>query len=218
MNKKLELEFVHKDLYGTALEVVKKFVAQELTRPILTYALHAKNGDVLATNSHKAILIKNIHGFETDYLVNPKSYMFAKGDYPDLYKVIDKEKHTLSITLNKEQLKLWLQLFKSINQTLKMMKVNRNKLVTMNFKENHVEVDVKVDPENMFSTKLPSSELILPDFNKISFSAEIMRDALEAHFKLNSDKLNIYFYGEMRPIILDDEEIVRTVVLPIRQY
>jgi hypothetical protein len=45
-----------------------------------------------------------------------------------------------------------------------------------------------------------------------------MRDALEAHFKLNSEQLNIYFLTRMTPIILDDESLVKTAVLPVRIY
>lgn len=219
MNKTFEFEFVHKDLYGVAIDIAKKFVAKELTRPILTYALHDKNGDILATNSHKAIHIKDIHGFKGQYLVNPKTHMLARGEFPDLYKVIGSEKHEKAISLNKEQIKLWLQIFKSINTTLKMMKSStRNKAVKMFLSEDSVTVEVTVDHENSFKTVLPTSELIKPEFDNISFSAEIMRDALEAHFKLNSEQLNIYFHGQMRPIILNDDVQVKTVVLPLRVY
>jgi hypothetical protein len=212
------LEFVHKDLYGVAIEVVKKFVDDGFTRPLLNYSFHTKEGDMLATNSHKAIVIKDIHGFKEDYLVNPKNFMFAKGTYPDLYKVTSKEKHTLTISLNKEQVKLWLQLFKSINNTLKMMKSSRyNKVVTFRFTDSDVEAEVKVDVENSFKTVLPVTGITKPNFEKIYFSAEYMRDALEAHFKLNSEQLNIYFDGNMKPIVMDDEVQVKTLILPVRR-
>jgi hypothetical protein len=143
--------------------------------------------------------------------------MFAKGVFPDLYKVIIKDKHTLTISLNKEQIKLWLQLFKSINNTLKMMKSSSlNKVVEFTFTDMNVEAKVQVDPENSFKTVLPVSNIVKPDFEKVCFSAQYMRDALEAHFKLNSEQLNIYFHGEMRTILLDDEIQVKTVILPVR--
>ncbi|MEE3950739.1 hypothetical protein [Peribacillus frigoritolerans] len=216
---KFEVNFIHKDSYGTALEVVKKFVGQTFTRPILTYAFHAANGDVMATDSHRAIHIKDVHGFEKDYLVQPKSYMFATGSYPDLCTVMNKEKHALAITLNKNQIKLWLQLFKSMNNTLKVMKSSiRNKVVTFNFTENGVIAEVKIDAENTFETILPTQAFEVPNFKKISFSAEYMRDALEAHFKLNSEQLKMYFLTKMTPIILDDEAQVKTIILPVRNY
>lgn len=219
VENKIEFNFVHKDSYCAALEVAKKFVSQSLHRPMLTYAFHAENGDMLATDSHRAIHIKEVHGLEKDYLVNPKNYMFATGTYPDLYRVMDKEKHVLAITLNKNQIKLWLQLFKSINNTLKVMKSTiRNKAVVLNFTEKNVMAEVKIDAENAFQTILPTQKFEVPKFNTICFSAEYMRDALEAHFKLNSEQLKIYFLTQMTPIILDDESLVKTVVLPIRNY
>jgi hypothetical protein len=218
INQNVDFEFIHKDLYGVAIEVVKKFVAEGTNRPILTYAFHDKNGDLLATNSHKAIIIKDIHGFKDDYLVNPKNYMFAKGIFPDLYSVIDGASHKKYISLNKYQIKLWLQIFKSINNTLKMMKSRITRTVKMRFIEGNVVIEVNVDPENSFKTVMPAAELTIPDFENIVFSAEMMRDALEAHFKLNSDILNVYFHGQMRPIILNDESQVKTVVLPVRTY
>jgi DNA polymerase III sliding clamp (beta) subunit (PCNA family) len=77
---------------------------------------------------------------------------------------------------------------------------------------------VQIDPENSFKTILPVSSLVKPKFEKISFSSEYMRDALEAHFKLNSEQLNIYFNGEIKPIVLDDEVQVKTLILPVRTY
>jgi hypothetical protein len=220
MNEKIGvLEFVHKDSYGVAIDVVKKFVADGFTRPILNYSYHTKGGSILATDSHRAIEIKDIHGFKEDYLVNPKNFMFAKGVFPDLYKVFAKDGYTLSINLNKEQIKLWLQLFKSINNTLKMMKSSRhNKVVVFRFTDNNVEAEVRVDSENSFKTVLPVSTIVKPDFEKICFSAEYLRDALEAHFKLNSEQLNIYFHGEMKPILLDDEVQIKTLILPVRTF
>lgn len=217
MSKSIELEFVHKDLYGVALEVSKKFVSEHQARPILTYAFHAANGDLFATDSHRAIHIKDIHGFKEDYLVNPKNFMFAKGVYPDLNKVSSRENHKKAIVLNKGQIKLWLQLFKSMNNTLKMMKSsNRNKAATFTFKGKIIEAEVKVDSENSFKTILPTTELIVPEIKSISFATDFMRDALEAHFKLNSENLTIYLKGATQPIIMDDETRVKTLVLPIR--
>lgn len=88
----------------------------------------------------------------------------------------------------------------------------------MSFLENSVTIEVMVDSENSFKTILPTTELVKPDFDKITFSVEMMRDALEAHFKLNSELINIYFHGQMRPIIMNDESIVKTIILPVRTY
>lgn len=211
------IEFVHHDLYGVAMDITKKFISKRDTRPILKYALHTSTGDVLATDSHKAIHLRGIHGFKEEYLVSPKNLMFAKGDYPNLYNVIDIKEHKEAILLNSDQIKLWLQIFKSINNTIKNMKSRINHVV-LNLRESNLNVEVQIDSENKYSTVLPYTELIIPDFHQISFSAEFMRDALEAHSKLNSESLTIYFKGKLRPIILDDAKMVKTLILPVRTY
>ena len=133
-----QTEFVHKDLYGVALEVSKKFVAKTETRPILQYTLHTAEGDLLATDSHSAIQIRDIHGFTEEYLVNPKNYMFAKGTYPELEKIIAPEGHKKAIELSKEQIKIWMHVFKSQASMFKAMKTY-NKTIKINFLADGVE-------------------------------------------------------------------------------
>lgn len=211
------LEFVHKDSYGIALEIAKKFVSKSELRPILNYVFHKENGDMIATDSHRLIYIKEMHGFDKDYLVNPKTFMIAKGDYPDTAKLVDKsEDYKGLIVLNKEQIKLWLQLFKSINQTLTVLK-DRGKVVGLSFggKENEAGINLKNHGINMI---LPCSKEIHVNHEKVHFNAEYMRDALEAHVKLNSEELTMYFASPFRPFFMDDESQVTSLILPIRAY
>ncbi|MEC0666325.1 hypothetical protein P8864_10530 [Priestia flexa] len=214
------IEFVHGDLYGVAMDIVKKFVAKSDTRPILQYALHTSNGDVVATDSYRLIKIENIHGFEQEYIINPKNLMVAKSDrYPDVAKLIEtaNENSFEAITLNKEHIHLWLNIFKSIMQTMKAMKVvSRNKTVDLQFNKEGISVSVdtlKVDFTLPFETYAQPSSL-----SRIRFNCEYMKDAMEAHFKLNSPEVTIRFTGDMRPFTLSDGVMVTTLVLPVRIY
>ncbi len=217
MEMKNGIEFVHGDLYGVAMDVLKKFVCKHDTRPILRYAHHKENGDIIATDSHRAIEIREIHGFKESYLVDPKSFMLAKGTFPNVEQVMTKEEHVKAIELNKGQIKLWLQIFKSINQTLKVMGVaDRNKVVRLHLAENSIEVELR---ELKMKMNLPFASLEVPEnFKTIAFSAEYMRDSLEAHFKMNSPKLEIFYKSSVHPLILDDEVKVKTFLLPVRTY
>lgn len=214
MLNKNGLDFVHGDLYGVAMEIMKKWVSKSDTRPVLTYAQHTINGDIFATDSHRLIKVSKIHGFKEEYLVDPKHFNFAKGNYPDVEKLISHENHTEAIVLSKEHIKLWLQLFKSMNQTLRIMK-DRRGLAKMIFKENHIEIELF---NHNIIIQLPFDVYQKPDMEDIEFQVEYMRDALEAHFKLNSEQLTIYLNGQIKPIILDDDGAVRTLVLPVRTY
>lgn len=209
----MSLEFVHGDLYSTALEITRKWVSKSNSRPVLTYAQHREGGEIVATDSHRLIRIKDIHGFKEEYLVDPKHFHFAKGNYPDIDRLIP-ENNVKTIVLSKEQIQLWLQLFRSMNQTLRVMK-DRLGVVEMQFKENHIEM---VLPEHEVSIKLPHNEYLKPEeMTVIHFGAEYMRDALEAHFKMNSEQLTFYFGGPMRPFFMNDDSMVTTLILPVRR-
>lgn len=213
VNKKVgSIEYVHGDLYSTALEVASKFVSKFESRPMLTFAQHTENGDIFATDSHRLIQIRGIHSFKEEYLVHPKNFTFAKGDYPDLERLTGRENHEKVISLSKEHIRLWLQLFKSMNQTLRIMKDQRG-IAKMHFKEKHIEIELSV---HKIFIQLPHETYQKPEIDIISFNVEYVRDALEAHFKLDSEQLNFYFSGNMRPFIMDDDEAVMTLVLPVR--
>jgi hypothetical protein len=216
MEKQGTFEYVHHDLYGVALEVAKKFVSKSDERPILKYTFHAANGDLIATDTHRLIHIKGIHGFKEDFLVNPKNYMFAKGNYFDTEKVSSADGYEKSIVLKKYHIKLWLHVFKSIEKIKKEIK-DGSKTVKMELKEN--EIFISSDAFNdVLKMQVPFDEYEKPNFDSILFNPEYMKDALEAHFKLNSNELTIYFKGQFVPIILDDGVMVKTLVLPHRAY
>lgn len=211
---KAGIEFVHGDLYGVAIDVLRKFVSSSDTRPMLQYSKHYENGDIIATDSHRLIHIKEIHGFKEDYLVNPKNFMFAKGHYPKVEHLTSREKHTESMVLTKDQIKIWLQIFKSLNQISKVMKYRYGSAMFV-FHDDHVTVELETQNVSM---KLPIEVYQKPDVGKITFRLEYMRDALEAHFKLNSEQLTFFFHGDMRPIVMDDDKAVKTLLLPIRTF
>lgn len=212
---KTNFEFVHDELYGKALDASSKFISTSILRPVLNYALHKENGELIATDSHKLIQVKGIHGFKEEYLVSPKTAMFAKGEFPDLGNVLNKENHAQVVKINKEQIKLWLQIFKSINQILRTMKDRTNE-VLLRFEDKTMNAYIKMQD---VSINLPVEEYKkLEGLDQIMFRPEYLRDSLEAHQKLNSESLMIYFRSNIRPMIMDDGEKVTTVVLPLRTY
>ena len=212
-----ELEFLHGDLYGEAIQSCKKFVSKRDKRPTLKYALHRKDGDLIATDSFSMIHIKNIHGYKDDLLVNPNTQMMAKGEFPETDKLFSKEGYEKVITINFHQIKVWLQVFKSLNQMMKTMKFTF-KSACMKFKDGAIQVVIGPSGQKI------CIDLPFDDYEKseklddISFNVELMRNALEAHYKMNSATLNLYFASKLRPIILDDENKVKTMILPVRTY
>lgn len=218
MIKTQNMEFVHHHLYGQALSVLKNFVSQSETRPVLQYARHTEDGDAFATDSHRAIQIKNIHGYQEEFLVHPKSGTLARGgNYPDITQLINREEGLVPIfKLNNEQVKVWLQVFKSIIQTLKVMKEHYRPQVIMRFKGSAVRAAYSSQlvlvhlPCEVIGSKENLEEIILhPGY---------MKDLLDAHQKLESKEVTFYIDGPLKPIASDDGERVRTLLLPIRTY
>lgn len=215
---KFGFEYIHNDLYGVAIEIAKKFVCPKDTRPILKYVQHRENGDIYATDSHRLIHVRNIHGFKEEYLVNPKTLTFAKGDYPNAERMLKREKYKETILLTKEQIKTWLQMFKSINQMFKTLKIKR-KTVKLIFSddENKLHVELVGGGVNDIKISLPCI-VTKPEFDIVGVDPEYMRDLLEGFYKFNSEQVTFYFDGAVHPIIADDEKLLEIVVLPVRSY
>lgn len=211
MNK-IESEFIHDDLYGTALKASEEFISTSITRPVLNYTQHKDNGDLIATDSHRLLHVKDIHGFKEEYLVSPKTFMFAKGRYPNVENILSGINYSSVVILSGEQIKLWLQIFKSINQIFRTMKDSTDK-VELRFYDN--SMDAYIESQNV-SIQLPVTGYgKLGGLDGISLRPEYIRDALDAHVKLKSEELTLEFAGKARPMTMDDGERVKTVILPV---
>lgn len=209
------IEYLHGNKYPKAMKIAKKFVGKSALRPVLLFTHHRKDGAITATDSHKAIIINDIHGFNENYLVHPNTGEFGKGDYPDVEKQLHTDGYETAIKLNEDNLKVWLQIHKSINQLTKSI-YGSNTPVKLSFSD---ELKLKIDDKNgnELSIDLPHKR-----FNKqnhsINYRPELMRDALEAHVVMGSKNVSIKMRGEVRAIHLDNGKDVRTVVMPTRIF
>src|SRR5690625_2928974 len=141
---KKSFEFLHSPKYGQAMKVAKKFTTNNARRPILTFVNHDKDGSIVATDGCRAVRVKDIHGFKEDYLIHPHTLEFAKGKFPDTEKIFDDLKGESTIRLNKEQIKIWLQMHKSLNQFIRNI-YGTNYHVTLEFAE---DITFKISGEN----------------------------------------------------------------------
>ena len=208
---KPNLEMVHSKKYADAIKVASKFTAKNNVRLILTMVHHKANGDIMATDSHHAIIVKSVHGFKKDYMVNTKSLEFAKGEYPLEEDIFQQDTKTL-IRLNKEQIRIWLQMHKSMNQLSKLPTINN----FLDVKITKDSIRFEISSQNIEFT-LPFEEIQTEQKIKISYDIELMRNALEAHVVLDSNELIIGIESKFRPIFLDNLADVKALVLPIRK-
>lgn len=208
-----EFKLLHADLYGQALAVAKKFTSQVPVRPILNYVYHKSDGRMVATDTHKAVIINDIHGFDKDILINPYNQMAAIGKYPDVIGTLAKYENVKTIKLNKQQIKVWLQTMRSANQIFRATKAE-DRFIRFKFENNSFSMELVGEGLEMI---LPCVEYEYPGFEKILFDVEILRDCLEVHQKMNEEEVTIFTKMAMQPIKIIGEK-TETTALPIRTY
>ena len=209
----MTLNFIHSDKYADAIKVASKFTETNNHRPILLFVNHRTDGMIEATDSKAFIQIKNIHGFDKNYLVHPKTLEFATGNYPNLDKSIGEYGDDTVITLNKKQISIWLQLHRSINQLSKSFDPF-NRTVHMDINK---QISLSIGDVNAVDIDLPSEAI--GGKGVFNYNVEFMRNCLEVHQVLGTNELQINVRGKYQPVVLCDTK--RDVVCgfsPIRTY
>lgn len=214
-----EITFIHDNLYADALKMAKGVVSKSHTRPILMYSLHTEDGTMWATDSHRLLRIKNIHGYTEETLVLPQSGMIAKGgNFPRLDSLIKGAESDCkpALVLNKEQISIWMNIFKGAHATLKALKAFRNNVVDMRTNSGCIEI---VFLEEQVKFTLPG-EIVEDafDYEKISFNAEYMKQALETFMLMGSEEVTISIENMNKPFLLTDSKKVDYMILPVRTY
>lgn len=210
----MSLNFIHSDKYADAIKVASKFTGTNSRRPTLLFVNHDKDGSIVATDSHKLIKVNNIHGFDANYLVHPKTLEFATGNYPDVEKSLGASvDEPTKIELNKEQIAIWLQLHRSINQLAKHYE-QRNRVVNLLAGEG---IMLTIGKENHVDMDLPFQNIVGKE--SFNYNAEYMRDCLEVHHVLGTENLDIIINGPMRPVqLIGDGGAVLSGLVPVRIY
>lgn len=208
----MKLNFIHDSNYADVIKVASKFTSKHAHRPTLFFVNHDKDGSIVATDSHKFIKVNGIHGFDKDYLVHPKTLEFATGNYPDVENRIGASvDNPTKIELNKEQIAIWLQLHRSINQLSKHYDA-RNRVVKLTVTE---KIMMKIGRENSVEMELPFTNITGGHY--FNYNAEYMRDCLEVHHVLGTNKLSIVISGPMRPVqLIGDNGDVKSGLVPVR--
>lgn len=209
---KNEIEVVGRERLTPALDVAKKFTATSQARPALTYVALRENGEIHATDSHRAIILKNIHSYKEELLLNYKTLDLMKGyNYPNISKLLDVEEHKQSsFQLSKENA---LQLIPAIKF------IKANKFLTMKFTFSKDSIELSVPGIHL---KLDGFEFDIKQHkeaeNTLSFTPGYLLDALEAFVKFSSNEnITVHHQGALRIFIFENEEMT-IGVLPRRVF
>lgn len=208
------MEFIHKDTYPTALDLTKYFVSKSEVRPILMYTYHAPNGDLVACDTHTMLVARNCHGFSEDLLINPRTFMAAKGKYIDYKKIVaDTDAKLGTIELSVEDLLIWRQMHRSMNQLAKGTK-EKFGIIQMRYDGENLQFEVEGAG---VSFNLPFVAIGATKTFTVRYRIEHMRNCLNAHVALN-DKKNgvvIKMASPMAPVVVEQADVV-TMLTPIR--
>lgn len=212
---KNEIEIVGRERLTPAIQVAKKFIATCASRPSLKHIAIMSNGDVQATNSHIAIVLKNIHSYKEELLLNPKTLELVKGyNFPNLNRLTAfSEKNIIAkITFNRH----WLD---PLIEALKFFKPTK-----------HPDVDILFDVESITVSSFVTSITIHKDeaweLTSIEtdgpYKATFNTSYLPILFKgfldfSNLDTIDVYYQGPTRPLIMENADMMM-VALPIRRY
>lgn len=210
--KSNELEVVGRERLTPAIDVAKKFVSTSQARPALTYVALRKNGEIHATDSHRAIILKNIHSYKEELLLNHKTLDLMKGyNYPELGGLLKVgEPPQSSFQLSKE---IVMQLIPAIKF------IKANKFSTMKFTFTNESIELSVPGIHL---KLDGFEFDIIQHkdtdNTLSFTPSYLLDAFEAFIKFSSDEnITLHNQGSLRTLILENEEMT-IGVLPRRVF
>ncbi|EAZ84550.1 hypothetical protein P4645_08695 [Lysinibacillus fusiformis] len=210
--KNNEIEVVGRERLTPALEVAKKFTAGSQARPALTYVALKENGEIHATDSHQAIILKNIHSYKEELLLNHKTLDLMKGyNYPNLSGLLEVgENKQSSFSLSKEDA---LQLIPAIKF------IKANKFLAMKFSFTNDSIVLSVPGINL---KLDGFEFDINQHkdaeNTLAFTPGYLLNALEAFIKFSSNEnITVHHQGALRIFIFENEEMT-IGVLPRRVY
>ena len=176
---------------------VTKFLGNKKSRPILQGIHFSIDGNIYATNSHIAIMVKGFNKSNTDFVLNPKTLEQLPNEFPDMSRLFpDSCEHTLELDL---------ELIKSLITSLKSYKKEQCKLV---FSLNKLSITINNQEFYMIAPFKDSGEFT------IHFSVEYLLIALQTFL---DEKINatLLLQSSVRPVLLYSNEI-KVIVTPIR--
>lgn len=212
---KNEIEIVGRERLTPAIQVAKKFIGKSNTRPALKYLAIMSNGEIHATNSRIAIVLKNIHSYKEELLLNPKTLELVKGyNFPNLNGVtaFSEKNIKAKITFNRH----WLD---SLIEALKFFKTAKHPDVDILFESDSITVSsfttsitvrrddewefIPIETEEPYKAIFYSSDLPILFEGFLDFS--------------NLDTIDVYYQGPMRPLVMENADMTM-IALPIRRY
>lgn len=212
---KNEIEVVGRERLTPALDVAKKFIAKSESRPALKHVAIMPKGEIHATDSHTAIILKNIHSYKEQLLLNPKTLELVKGyNFPNLNNIMEIHEPKLHaiIIFKRNRIEELLQAFK-------FFKSNKYDSTKIEFRQDEVKISEYVHSLVVRNDECwehtPCNE---NEYSAVTFNSDYWVLALESFLKFSDlEEITAYYHGPLRPFIFDNEDM-KIAILPKRTY
>lgn len=177
---------------------VVKYTAKS-SRPLLQGIYFSEDGNVVATNSHIAIILKEYNKTNTSFILNPNTLEQLEGNYPNVINLILEDiQYSLTLTLS-------LDLMSALLNTVKPYK---KEICKFSFKENNLTVSIK-DSKSSFIIPFNYSS----DFT-IHFKVEYLIIVLQTFI---DEKLpvKLQIKTPVSPVLFNTDK-VKVILSPVR--
>lgn len=176
---------------------VSKFTGDKKGRDILQSFSFSDDGNIYATNSHVAIMLKGYNKSKAKFNFNPKSLEQSEEDYPSLERIFPTE-FDYKIEFN----------LKLIDQLLSLLKPYKKEQCNFTFTEGNLEININ---NLLFNISLP---YIYSETFEIYFNVHYLIISLET-YKDEYSPFILKIKSPFRPVLFESDKI-NIIVSPIR--
>lgn len=182
-------------------------LVEEIDRyKILKGVLHHENGSLICTDAHRLYIAKNMHSRTDKAVITPKGKVL-EGNYPNVDRIVPDK-----LNANQEIEVVVRDLLKGVDIIHSVAKLNDGlEKVLVRFEDGrlfHKHPVLSANYEIGFSFQYP-----------MTFNAEYLLDALKLFKAAKCEFVNLYYYGSMRPLIIENESSdLLALILPVRTH
>ncbi|MDZ5608603.1 hypothetical protein U2I54_16250 [Bacillus pseudomycoides] len=197
-------------------------VARLETRPILKGALHKADGTIMATDSHRYIMVEQAHSLKEEKVISTVDGEILDGSYPDLTRLIPEGyEHKITFYVKKA-----IEAHKVIQSVTALQDGGRAKKDAIAFLtiENAKEVNIsgtstaaafKWCAGSPITTSLRGKDAKF----KLAYKAEYMLQALQLFKDLGVDMVEVDMLTNTRTFLVTNYGVKAAVgILPVRVY
>ncbi|OAJ75142.1 hypothetical protein AYJ08_05860 [Brevibacillus sp. SKDU10] len=197
--------------HALAMKHAKKFVGRSAARPILSGVYHSADGTLVATDAHRLLRVENAHERSEAIVLDSKTSAPIDGTYPDISHIIPKV-YCAEYAFGSESLE-------------ELIKAHEIMVKVGGKKSPYASIAVTGSGLTFTTTCGIGVYEVSPTVQIESFSdeftlhynAQFVLDALIALRDFKPKTVGIKFTGEESPFVIDTDDGVLALILPIRR-